>query len=182
MSPPKRTYNSHRSIASRFLSLGSDLSATIRLGTTVPLFPPNRVSVAFVYTSSLFVPRKSSVGRARLTRTNWQNSAKHTPPRNDPFFPPFFLSFFLSLDDRLATIRANALPAVRCVLYTLRLCVVYVHSRAPFRFYRTPRCSTVRERMSSGIDGRQAGSYRLSPAPRDSIRMVAALLPARQHH
>lgn len=140
----------------RVSSLCSDLSATIRLETTVPLFPPNRVSVAFVYTSSLFVPRKSSVGRARLTRTNWQNSAnKHllvTMLFSSFFFFPF--SFLPStIDLRLARTRFPS-PLRSRPLYFAVMCRIRSLSSA-VSFYRTPRCSTVRERMSSGIDGRQ---------------------------
>lgn len=163
----------------RVSSLCSDLSATIRLETTVPLFPPNRVSVAFVYTSSLFVPRKSSVGRARLTRTNWQNSAnKHLLVTM--LFSSFFF-FFSSLDDRLAT-RANALP--QSVAFASSIFCGYVsYTFTLERRFVLPHSALLDgQRKNELRDRREAGSYRLSPAPRDSIRMVAALLPARQHH
>lgn len=107
---------------------------------------------------------------------------EQTPPRNDVFFLVFFFSFFFSsLDDRLAT-RANALP--QSVAFASSIFCGYVsYTFTLERRFVLPHSALLDgQRKNELRDRREAGSYRLSPAPRDSIRMVAALLPARQHH
>lgn len=174
-------YNSHRSIASRFLSLlrslGNDPTRNDRS------FVPTEQSFGCVriYLLSL-CPEEVERGEGPTNAHKLAKFGEQTPPRNDPFFLVFFFSFFFfSLDDRPA-IRANALPQSVAFASSI-LCGYVSYTFTLERRFVLPHSALLDgQRKNELRDRREAGSYRLSSAPRDSIRMVAALLPARQHH
>ena len=126
-----------------------------------------------------------SVARTRLTRTQEKSTKigqKQAALReHDRRFLDYLslslslsLSLFLSLSIRTAV----SLTRVRGKSVQQRS---LSNNRAPLRF---PLRSALLDdqRKNELRDRREAGMYRLSPAPRDSVRMVAALPRARQEH
>lgn len=148
-------------------------------------FPPSRFQfirfyVTFYRISGSLHASRSSINVSSEQIITWTAGNTRFYQLNGIFsFFSLFFFFFSSLDDRLAT-RANAKSVA---LASSILCGYVPCTFTLERRFVLPHSALLDgQRKNELRDRREAGSYRLSPAPRDSIRMVAALLPARQHH